>query len=111
LSKLKKNQRTWWDPKIPGIVKKKFILKYSYKFETSVPFEVLSLRLYATIPAPLPTEMLSRAPSDLLAALDSISVEDFRHCFQHRERCWDFCIQPQGEYFEGDRSFKLVQIF
>ena len=38
--------------------------------------------------------------SDSLAALDSISVEDFRQCFQHWERCWDCCIQSQGEYFE-----------
>ena len=48
------------------------------------------------------TKMLSRAASDSLAALDSISVEDFRQCFQHWERCWDCCIQSQGEYFEGD---------
>jgi hypothetical protein len=47
-------------------------------------------------------EMLSRAASDSLAALDSISVEDFRKCFKHWERCWDYCIQSQGEYFEGD---------
>jgi len=32
-----------WDPKIPGIVKKIY-LKYLYKFETLVPFEVLPLR-------------------------------------------------------------------
>ena len=40
------------DPKIPGIVKKNY-LKYLYKFETLVPFEVLPLRLDAAIPAPL----------------------------------------------------------
>ena len=40
--------------------------------------------------------------SESLAALDCISVEDFRQCFQHWERCWDWCIQSQGEYFEGD---------
>ena len=67
----------WGDPKIPVIVKKIY-LKYLYKFETLVPFEVLPLRLDAAIPAPLQTEMLSRATSDSLAALDSISVEDFR---------------------------------
>ena len=44
---------TWGDPKIPGIVKRIY-LKYLYKFETSVPFEVLPLRLDAAIPAPLP---------------------------------------------------------
>jgi len=37
-----------------------------------------------------------------LASLDSISVEDFRQCFQHWEQCWDCCIQSQGECFEGD---------
>ena len=47
---------------------------YLYKFETLVPFEVLPLRLDAVIPAPLPTEMLSRAASEPLAALDIISV-------------------------------------
>ena len=28
-----------------------------------------------------------------LVALDSISVEDFRQCFQQWERHWDCCIQ------------------
>ena len=41
------------DPKIPGIAKKSY-LKYSYKFETLVSFEVLLLRLDAAIPTPLP---------------------------------------------------------
>jgi hypothetical protein len=48
------------EPKIPGICKKNY-LKYLYKFETLVPFEVLSLRLDAAIPAPLPMlETLSK---------------------------------------------------
>jgi len=38
----------------------------------------------------------------MLAALDSISVEDFRQCFQHWERRLDSRIQSQGEHFEGD---------
>jgi len=51
---------TWGDPKIPGIVKKNY-LKYLYKFEYLVPFEVLPLRLDAAIPAPLPMlETLSK---------------------------------------------------
>jgi len=37
-----------------------------------------------------------------LANLDSISVEDFRQCFQHSEWSWKPCIQSQGEYFKGD---------
>jgi len=35
-------------------------------------------------------------------ALDSIFIEDFRQCFQKWEQCWDYCIQSQVEYFEGD---------
>jgi len=49
-------------PKIPRNCKKNY-LKYLYKFETLVSFEVLPLRL-----------MLSRTASESLAALDSISV-------------------------------------
>ena len=39
--------------KFPELLKKIYI-KYLYKFETLVPFEVLPLRLDAAIPAPLP---------------------------------------------------------
>jgi hypothetical protein len=35
-------------------------------------------------------------------ALESISVEEFRQCFQQWERRRDCCIQSQGQYFEGD---------
>jgi hypothetical protein len=46
--------------KIPGIVKKIY-LKYSYKFETLVTFELLPLQLDAVIPVPLPLlETLSK---------------------------------------------------
>jgi hypothetical protein len=38
----------------------------------------------------------------LLAALESIPIEDFRKCFQQWERHWDHCIQSLEEYFEGD---------
>jgi hypothetical protein len=152
------------EPKIPGIVKKIY-LKYLYKFETLISFEVLPLRLDAAIPAPLPMlETLSKifkgnaikgrqrfsltlcnvtklpvlqillhpqepnksqgawsgkwggdtttilflakrktyvddaeVQRESLAALDIISFEDFRQCFQHWERCWDCSIQLQGE--------------
>jgi hypothetical protein len=48
------------DPKFPGIVKQIY-LKYLYKFQTLVPFEILPLRLDAEIPAPLPMlETLSK---------------------------------------------------
>jgi len=99
---------TWGggDTKITGFVKKIYS-KCLYKFETLVPFELLPLRLDAAIPTPLQMletlpKNLSRAANDLLVALDTISVEDFRQCFQHLERCWDCCIQSQGEYFEED---------
>jgi hypothetical protein len=46
--------------KFPELLKKTY-LKYLYKFETLVPFEVLPLRLDAAIPAPLPMlETLSK---------------------------------------------------
>jgi hypothetical protein len=93
-------------PKNSRNFKKKIYLKYLYKFENLVPFKVLPLRLYAAIPAPLPTEMLSRATSDSLAALDSIAVEDFRQFFQHWERCWDCCIQSQGGVLQRGLNFQ-----
>jgi hypothetical protein len=37
-----------------------------------------------------------------LVALDSISVEDFRQCFQQWEHCRDRYIQSQGQYFGGE---------
>jgi hypothetical protein len=37
----------------------------------------------------------------LLAALDSISVEDSRQCFQQWEQYWDCCIQSQGGALKG----------
>jgi hypothetical protein len=37
-----------------------------------------------------------------LAALGSISIEDFRQCFQQWQHRRDRCIQSQGQYFEGD---------
>jgi len=47
----------------------------------------------------------------LLAAPDSISIEEFRQCFQQWEWCWDHHIPSPGEYYEGDYSFILVQKF
>jgi len=46
--------------------------------------------------------MLLRFSEKSLVALDSISIEDFWHCFQQWEQHWDCCILSQGEYFEGD---------
>jgi len=73
-----------------------------YKFETLVPFEVLPVRLDAAIPAPLPTlETLSKILSGNAVMgrqrIASGHKQDFRW-----ERCWDCCIQSQGEYLQGD---------
>jgi len=69
-------------------------------------------KMVAVSPTPYTPEL---APCDLfffpgmnqvqresLAALDSISVEDFRQCFHQWEQRWDRCIQSQEECFEGD---------
>jgi hypothetical protein len=45
---------------------------------------------------------VAKVQQESLAALDSISVEDFRQCFQQCEWRWDCCIQSHREYFEGD---------
>jgi len=44
---------------------------------------------------------VTEAQQEVLAALNSISIQDFRQFFQ-QEQHWDRCIQSQGEYFEGD---------
>ena len=45
---------------------------------------------------------IAEAQQESLAALDGISIEDFRQCCQEWEWCSDHYIQSQGEYFEGD---------
>jgi hypothetical protein len=45
---------------------------------------------------------VSDVQQELLAALDSISVKDYRQRSQHRKQHWDCCVQSQGEYYEGD---------
>jgi len=42
---------------------------------------------------------IAEVQQESLAALDSISVEDFRQCFQQWKQ---HCIQSQREYFEED---------
>jgi hypothetical protein len=46
-----------------------------------------------------------------LASLDSTAIDDFRQCFQQLERRWNRCVQSQGQYFKGDKSFRFVRIF
>jgi len=43
---------------------------------------------------------IAEVQQELLAALDNISIEDFRQCFQQWH--WDRCTQSQREYFEDD---------
>jgi len=45
---------------------------------------------------------IQEVQKESLMALDSISVEDFRQCFQQWERCWDHCIQSMVEHSEVD---------
>jgi hypothetical protein len=45
---------------------------------------------------------VAEVQQESLVALESISVEDLRQCFQQWEQHWDHCIQSQGEYFKGD---------
>jgi hypothetical protein len=45
---------------------------------------------------------VAEVQQESLAALDSITTEYFRKCFQQSEQHWDNCIQSQGEYFEAD---------
>jgi hypothetical protein len=46
-----------------------------------------------------------------LAALDGISVEDFRQYFQQWEHRRDCCIQSQGQYFEAAKVSNLYEYF
>jgi len=73
-----------------------------YKFETSVPFEVLPLRLDAAIPAPLPMLETSSKIFNGNAVKGRQQFADSPWQHFRWERCWDCCIQSQGEYFEGD---------
>ena len=34
--------------------------------------------------------------------LQSIPGEEFMKCFEKWQKCWDKCVNHQGEYFEGD---------
>jgi len=45
---------------------------------------------------------IAKVQRESMVALDRISVEVFRQCFQHWEQCWDWCIQSHREYFKGD---------
>jgi len=91
-------------PKIPGIVKKKY-LKYSYKSETLVPFSPLATFFFRGMNRDFKGRHfadVAEVQREWLAALDTISAEDFRQCLQQWKRRWDRCIQSQREYFEGD---------
>jgi len=36
-------------------------------------------------------------------ALNNTSSEDFLHCYEKWQQCWNCCIRSQGAYFEGDK--------
>ena len=38
-----------------------------------------------------------------MRVLDNISSEDFLHCYEEWQQCWNHCIRSQGAYFEGDK--------
>ena len=87
--------------KFPELLEKIY-LKYLYKFETLVPFEVLPLRMDAAIPALLPMlETLSKIfNGNAVKGHQRIAGGPWQHF--RWEQCWDCCIHLQGEYFKGD---------
>jgi hypothetical protein len=36
-------------------------------------------------------------------ALNNVSSEDFLHCYEERQQCWNRRIRSQGAYYEGDK--------
>jgi len=36
-------------------------------------------------------------------ALNNISSEDFLHCYEEWQQCWNCCIRLQEAFFEGDK--------
>ena len=87
-------------------------LKYLYKFETLVLYEVLPLRLDAAIPAPLPLlETLSRAASELLAAPNGFSFEDFRHVSSNTSGAGNAASSRRGSTSKGTRVSNLYTYF
>jgi hypothetical protein len=54
---------------------------------------------------------VTKVQRESLAALDSFAVEDFGQCFQQWDWRWNHCIRTQEQYFEGNYSFKLAQLF
>jgi hypothetical protein len=85
LMKLGISRHAWGDPNVPGIVKKNY-LKYLYKFETLVLFEVLPLRLDAAIPAPLPIwKHCLKSPTEMLS---TVASESHTYAAKHRPRTY-----------------------
>ena len=37
--------------------------------------------------------------------LNSLTGHDLRNCFEHWQHCMQLCVNAEGDYFEGDRSW------
>lgn len=46
---------------------------------------------------------VQKIQSAVTRALNSLSHEDFLHCYEEWQLRWNHCVQAQGIYFEGDR--------
>jgi len=44
----------------------------------------------------------SEVKKKTLQVLNNISTKEFQKCFQQWQKRWYKCIEPKGEYFEGD---------
>ena len=87
---------TWGTQIFPELLKKIY-LKYLYKFETLVPFEVLPLRLDAAIPAPFPM-------------LETLSKSFNGNAVKGRQRFREF-LGPPMYICEGGRKVSVPDIW
>ena len=42
--------------------------------------------------------------------LNGLSDNDFQRCFEAWLRCWQACIDSQGDYLEGDHETQLGRL-
>jgi len=49
-------------------------------------------------------ESIEAIKTNLLAHLRRIPKKAFQECFRTLKKCWQWCIQSRGEYFEGDKA-------
>jgi len=48
-------------------------------------------------------ETLENVQAAATKALNNISSEDFLHCYEEWQKCWNHCIRSQGAYFEWNK--------